>query len=477
MSAHIPVGHVRTASPPSLGIAPQVEARARRRVARLLLGAAIGYTCFVIYGSLVPLHFQRQSLEAAWAYFQQIPYLDLGIGSRADWVANILLFVPLAYLWVGVLWPRRVVGRLIVIALVLAVAAGLSAAIEFTQIFFPPRTVSLNDIVAECIGAVIGVAAWCAFGKATKAWLTDWVLTHTQASLPKRLLFVYLFLLFGYNVMPLDLTISAVEIFHKWREGKVLLIPFSANYGSPVRMAYALAADTAIWIPAAVLWKVASGRSAGRVIVYVVGSATLIELLQIFVYSRVTSVTDVIMATVGGMIGVAIAGMITPAADASLGRRSATGGGRVAWWVLAFLGWTAVLMVVFWYPFDFRTEWGFVHERIAKVKRVPFEAYYYGTEFRAITEVFHKTGFFFPFGGLLAVATRWLEPRLPTPRMLFHVAAVTLICGMAASIELGQLFLPARSADGTDWFLESLGGLLGYACVLALLGHRRAEPA
>ena len=81
----------------------------RSRPGRTLLWwLTLGYSAFVIYGSLVPLHFQRQPLDEAWAYFQQIPYLDLGIGSRADWVANILLFVPLAFLWHGVLWPRRV---------------------------------------------------------------------------------------------------------------------------------------------------------------------------------------------------------------------------------------------------------------------------------------------------------------------------------------------------------------------------------
>ncbi len=33
---------------------------------------------------------------------------------------------------------------------------------------------------------------------------------------------------------------------------------------------------------------------------------------------------------------------------------------------------------------------------------MPFEAYYYGTEFRAATEVFHKVVFFIPLGAILA---------------------------------------------------------------------------
>ena len=57
----------------------------------LLLLATLGYTAFVIYGSLTPLHFHARPLREAWEYFRHTPYLELGIGSRADWVANILL--------------------------------------------------------------------------------------------------------------------------------------------------------------------------------------------------------------------------------------------------------------------------------------------------------------------------------------------------------------------------------------------------
>jgi hypothetical protein len=67
----------------------------------------VAYTAFVIYGSLVPLQFKARPLSEAWEFFRHIPYLELGIGSRADWVANILLFVPLAFLWLGAVWPER----------------------------------------------------------------------------------------------------------------------------------------------------------------------------------------------------------------------------------------------------------------------------------------------------------------------------------------------------------------------------------
>ena len=69
----------------------------------LLWLAALAYTAFVIYGSLVPLDFHALPWDEAVARFGAIPFLKLGIGSRADWVANLLLFIPLTFLWMGAL--------------------------------------------------------------------------------------------------------------------------------------------------------------------------------------------------------------------------------------------------------------------------------------------------------------------------------------------------------------------------------------
>ena len=453
----------------------------------LLWWLTLGYSAFVIYGSLVPLQFRPHPLGEAIEYFRRIPYLELGIGSRADWVANILLFVPLAFLWLGVLWPNRGrIGRALISGFVLFACVGLSVAIEFTQIFFPPRTVSLNDVIAESIGAVIGIALWWSMGGRVMRWLAGWSGKHTPTGTAERLLYAYLFLLFGYSVLPLDLTISAVEIYHKWHEGKVLLVPFSAVYESGAQRAYALLADTAIWVPAAFLWKLSSPRPARKIVLYVLACATTIEVLQLFVYSRVTSTTDVLMAGCGGAIGVALARWLRPSTgnQGSPGSTDFGGGYFALLWILAFAGWAGVLMIVFWYPFDFKTEWGFVHARLAALKRVPFEAYYFGSEFRAVTEVFHKTGFFFPLGALLAVAAARIRRRVAVPAVLLHAASALVITCAAAGIEIGQLFLPDKIADTTDWLLETLGGLLGYFCLRILIplwqggaGHAMPRPA
>src|SRR6185295_11468204 len=68
---------------------------------------AAAYLIFVVYGSLVPLDFRPRSLESALRDFSQIPYLELGLESRADWVANLILYIPLPFLWLGALSRER----------------------------------------------------------------------------------------------------------------------------------------------------------------------------------------------------------------------------------------------------------------------------------------------------------------------------------------------------------------------------------
>ncbi|MDP3221141.1 MAG: VanZ family protein, partial [Deltaproteobacteria bacterium] len=127
----------------------------------LLWLGALAYTVFVIYGSLVPLDFRALPWGEAVSRFSAIPFLDLGIGSRADWMANLLLFIPLTFLWMGVLTAGSSTLRTRLVMLVLIpAAAALSVGIEFTQLFFPQRTVSQNDILAETLGGLIGVLVW-----------------------------------------------------------------------------------------------------------------------------------------------------------------------------------------------------------------------------------------------------------------------------------------------------------------------------
>ncbi len=425
--------------------------------------AALVYTAFVIYGSLVPLEYRALPWDEAVARFTAIRWLELGVGSRADWVANLLLFIPLSFLWMGALsagaGPLRT--ALATLALIPA-ATALSLGIEFTQLFFPQRTVSQNDIFAETLGGLIGVQVWWGTGGRFLVWLQSWQKTRARAALAERMAWGYLAGVLVYNVLPLDLTISLVEIFHQWREGKVNLLPFGRLPADPALALYEVVTDALIWVPLALLWRLDGTRSSRRVWAMTMAMAVMLELMQLFVYSRVSDTTDLFTAAAGAALGAWVGGR--------LAARDAPSSRPLAWrtWLPFALaaGWMVVLVLVFWFPFDFRTDGSFIKGRLGFVERVPFEVYYFGTEYRAITEVLHKTLFFAPLGALLA----WGVTGLPYVwRSLAMAGATGSIVAFALMIELGQVLLPGKFPDTTDWLLASLGGLAGYGLARRML--------
>jgi VanZ family protein len=129
--------------------------RAFGRFALLLLG-------LVAYGSLLPFHYNGLSLGEGLARFAAIPLLEFRAIGRADWVANILLYLPLGFALAGWLTVRRPYGafqlpRYLAALLICAVTA---VSIEFLQAFFPPRTQSINDLITELLGSGLGILVW-----------------------------------------------------------------------------------------------------------------------------------------------------------------------------------------------------------------------------------------------------------------------------------------------------------------------------
>ena len=119
-----------------------------------LATVAFAFVLFAIYGSWVPLNFHAIELSVAVERFESIRFLELRKISRADWVTNMLLFIPIGFFGAAVLTVDR--GRLTAMVAVIPVAlvsTGLSIAIEFSQFWLPGRTVSQNDIMAETLGA------------------------------------------------------------------------------------------------------------------------------------------------------------------------------------------------------------------------------------------------------------------------------------------------------------------------------------
>lgn len=423
---------------------------------------SILYSVFVIYGSLVPLHYVGMPLEKAIAAFRDIPFLVLGVDSRADWVANLLLFIPLSFLYnqLATTGKTGIVKHLISLV-ILAVTVSLAIGIEFTQLFFPHRTVSQNDIWAEGLGSVAGISCQYLWGGKCQRWLENlWRLESGRSRL-KRALHVYLAVLFAFNVLPLDLTISPVELYHKWAEGRVVLIPFSGLKGGWVENLYETLTDLLIWVPAGLLWALDSKRPILRVAAMGLLAAAGIEAAQLFVYSRVTDVTDVLLAGMGTAAGALIT-------QRNRLRTSVSWQGNATLWFSLWATWALAILAIFWFPYDFDASRVTLAGARATLLRPLLENYYFGSEYHATNELLRKIGFFLPAGILwgFAIHQRTLAKRI------IDAKGGLLIFALALLVEFGQLYLPKKYADLTDVLIQTAGGLMGLAIARWVLsGH------
>ncbi len=442
--------------------------------------AAFLFSIFAVYGSLVPLRYQSLELAEALERFRQVPMLQLSVDSRADWVANLLLFMPLGFLWLGAcsLDRPKWLGLLYAIIVVPACTA-VSVGLEFTQLWFPPRTVSQNDIIAESIGAVAGAGLWIALGQTSVNWLRSFTTDLRPKKQIDWLLQLYVLGFLVYALLPLDLTISLSEIYRKFKEGRILLIPFTYRFDSIYNQIYQLTMDAIVFVPVGAWIATTFTRSDHRVrsprFCAVLGGAlsAAIELAQVFVYSRFVDTSDILTGTVGAALGGWIMGRWA-GAGAPVPVTSESGRFRKLWrgvtWLSGAFLYGAVLTAVFWSPYEFVWDVDLAKQRWAEFFRTPFEALYWGSEFHAVQQVLRKLLFFAPLGAILTqVAAQVADYRL---RRLLLALLLSTGVALALGIELGQLFLPEHVSDFTDVLLCSAGVALGMALCSRVLKRK-----
>ena len=175
----------------------------------------LAYLFFIVYGSLLPFEYRDHTLEQAIESFANIRYLDLGVSSRADWIANIVLYVPLAFLCCVWLLGMRMASNVDYFALlpVFAICVAVAVAVEFTQIFFAPRTVSLNDVLAETLGTLGGIGLWV-FGRWRIVHLRDSFAMGGRQSVLAALI-TYGLAYLALSLFPFDFLVSLQELAWK----------------------------------------------------------------------------------------------------------------------------------------------------------------------------------------------------------------------------------------------------------------------
>ncbi len=223
---------------------------------RRFLAWWLGCALFIAYASTVvgPSGLNFVPLEAAdaWQSFaaRAFTWVSLGSDQRADWMGNLILYIPFGFLLAGAVWPRRGSGKLELVAAFAAWALALSfvLALKFAQLYFPPRTVMLNYVVAQSVGAALGIAAFVVgrsiFGTASLS--QGWLRLDDPCERFRLALLGYAAALFAFILMPLDFALSPGELMAQMKRIPEFAVQLPGADRSPiVRMALMLAGGLA----------------------------------------------------------------------------------------------------------------------------------------------------------------------------------------------------------------------------------------
>lgn len=366
----------------------------------------LGWVVFVVYGSLVPLDFQPLPIDVAWQRLLSAPMFKLGIESRADWVANGVLYLPVGFLSTGALMGDAAgSGRKFASGLLgLLFGITLAVAVEFAQTAFPPRTVSRNDMLAESIGSALGVLGACAGAPQFRQLLRGY--DQGGQVLALRLAKFYALMFPVIVLFPFDLLVSVGEWQAKLRGPQVgLWLAGSSHHLGTTTLAAKLAVETLAVVPLGALWAglrhpkfPGSGRAQeGAVLLggLLVGAllGLLVEGAQLAIASGLSQGVSVLTRACGFALGAA-----------AWGHRSAwepeTFRSRVRYFSFPIF----VLMVLIVYNRAWTGPWldlGQAWRRLAVDTRfLPFYYHYYTTEMQAVISLTAVSLCYAPLGVL-----------------------------------------------------------------------------
>ncbi|MBI3462711.1 MAG: VanZ family protein [Planctomycetes bacterium] len=467
---------------------------------------ALAFCAAAIYGSLVPFRFSPCGWTEAVGRFRAANACLSSLLSPSDFVTNVLLFVPIGFLLPATLAVDRG-PRVSWLASMLVVPAALllSVAIEFAQVYFPSRTPSVIDIMAQSVGTMIGTGLWIAAGQRLTDRARALCRHDGTQSLPARLLPAYLIGLAVYQLLPLDLTISRADLYHKFTQGQVWLVPFARVGTSGYAMKLLWSVLSLVPVGYLFAWNSRSGRRGRAGILQALALGLVVssgvEFLHLFVGSHSTDTTRILTGTLGTLVGLFLARLGPARLTAS--RRRARPGESLSVpghlepspatalasglrlndrWVrtAAVGGWMMILALTYWTPgdggtaatpqFDAEARADTWRSRAQAITWIPLADYYVGSEFHAADEVFHKFLLFVPLGALVS-AWKSGQPRRQ------GVISWPFVCVVLAAlgIEVVQFLLPTRYPSVTDVLVQTLGGWAGIRLWRSTLTRRASD--
>jgi VanZ family protein len=415
-----------------------------------------------VYGSFLPLLFKPIDPEIVRYKFQNLPWLKLGIYSRADWVANGLIFiVPSVLACAAIDWGSTSRLRLICISpFIVTSLCAVAVGIEYFQAYVPTRTQSMNDLIAGCIGAALGLPIYLIVGRLFVTAVFS-LQGATNQEYARWLLIIYVLLGLGYAVMPVDLMFKSSEYAAKYQLGRLNWGMNFTNLSTKEILAswlLSLIRGCIFGVLCAVCYDDKTAIKYG--LLY----AILYEAVQIPVFTRTASLWDVVMASIGIPIGLLLKDLYF--------RHYYLAEKAWVWFGLAILGLATITLLTLGRSTGWVADPDQITQRWASFWDWPFAKYYYTSEFEAGSNLLKKLAVFslvgFCFAQQISLSTR--------NRVLNIFIALLMIIGTATFLEVMQVYPLPHIADINDVFIYSAGALLGWVAHLFMFSLRMPEP-
>ncbi|UCE30292.1 MAG: VanZ family protein, partial [Burkholderiales bacterium] len=406
----------------------------------------VAFALAVAYLSFIPLQYRPLDPDQAWQLFLNIPYLRLGVASRADWVTNILMYIPLGYLaarMFGGVRPGR--WRLLAAACGLAVGIVWAFAVEFAQLYFPGRTVSQNDLIAESIGSTIGVALWAWLGGSIAGWW--YAMLHGGRATVRALLAGYAVAYVAMSLFPFDFLASVDEIAAKLATPGRIGLWFAADACHRIGCLAWAGVELVVVMPIGWWWASRRGGGPNAALSALAAGIVLgglIEFVQLFIASSTSQGASVLSRGLGMFAGGLAYGRRHQLTVQTLRR----------WrWPLIALGTLPYLAAVAFVNGWLTGRWIDADAGLAKLAQLrwlPFYYHYFSPEQAAMLSLLVHVALYVPVG-----VVAWLMQRAGARGTVSAYVAAIVAAAIAAIAGIGKLFLSGRHPDPTDLLLAA----------------------
>lgn len=414
------------------------------------------YAIVVVYGSLVPLAYTPVPLGEAIARFSDIRFLDLSLKQRADWIANGVLYFPLGLFAAMAIDPRKRSRSVAAVVLASLLGCVLATVVEFTQIQFPPRVVSINDLIAEFCGTTLGAITSFVFKRRFFDFVGSFATTVSLAAFLISITFV-----FGYifaSLFPFDFLVTIDELRWKFSARPPTWFAGVFSCGGDLHCLFKLPVEFFISIPVGII--LASGilhrtknDQASSYLVPIIILSIGIQFIQLFTHSGQPAVISVVVRAAGFMLG------LHAYSHRAIYWRYLLKNLPLLALPVSLVYFVLLIIVHGFHHFDFQGV-STVFAKLESSRYLPFYLHYRSSEQEALRSLLSVFAMYLPVGlffGLLEARKGYSKDL--TTRCLFSTLMIILL------VTAGRVFFSPLRMDVTNFFV----GLVSAYCGLQIL--------